>query len=83
MRILLVEDEALQANAIRRGLEAEGFSVDHCEDGIDGLTKATTSSYAAIVLDVLLPSMNGYVIAQDLRRQGVWTPILMLSLIHI
>jgi two-component system OmpR family response regulator len=79
VRILLVEDETLQANAIRRGLEAEGFTVEVCDDGIEGLTRASTGSYAAIVLDVLLPSMNGYVIAEDLRKLGVWTPILMLT----
>jgi two-component system OmpR family response regulator len=79
VRILLVEDEELQAASIRRGLEVEGFSVDICDDGLDGLAKALTGSYAAIVLDVLLPGMNGYVIARDLRKQGVWTPILMLT----
>jgi two-component system OmpR family response regulator len=79
VRILLVEDEALQAAAIQRGLEAEGFTVDHTADGLDGFSLAVTGSYAAIVLDVLLPGINGYLIAQDLRRQQVWTPILLLT----
>jgi two-component system OmpR family response regulator len=79
VRILLIEDEALQAAAIRRGLEAEGFTVDHSADGLDGLSLATTGSYAAVVLDVLLPGMNGYLVVQDLRRQGVWTPVLLLT----
>jgi two-component system, OmpR family, response regulator len=79
VRILLVEDEPLQAAAISRGLEAEGFSVDICNDGIEGFACAFTGSYAAIVLDVLLPGMNGYMLAQDLRRQNVWTPILLLT----
>lgn len=79
MRILLVEDESLQAAAISRGLEAEGFTVDICNDGIEGLALASTGSYAAIVLDVLLPGMNGYLVAQDLRKQNIWTPILLLT----
>lgn len=79
MRILLVEDEELQANSIRRGLEAEGFVVDICNDGLDGLATAITGSYAAIILDVLLPGMNGYLIAQDLRKKNIWTPVLLLT----
>ena len=84
MRLLLVEDEVRLASAIARGLEAEGFEVDVVHDGQDGLWRAREGSYAAIVLDILLPGMNGYLVCRTLREEDVWTPILMLlSLIHI
>lgn len=79
VRVLLVEDEERLAAAIARGLQAEGFEVDVAHDGQDGLWRAREGSYAAIVLDILLPGMNGYAVCRTLREEGVWTPIMMLT----
>ena len=79
MRVLVVEDEVGLAEAITEGLSAEGFDVDAVHDGLDGLWRAREGSYDAIVLDVLLPGMNGYRVCKTLRDEGVWTPILILT----
>jgi two-component system OmpR family response regulator len=79
MRVLLVEDEVRLAGAVRRGLEAEGFSVDVALDGTEGLWRAQEGAYDAIVLDIMLPGLNGYRICSALREAGDWTPILMLT----
>jgi two-component system, OmpR family, response regulator len=79
MRLLVVEDEAALAEGMRRGLEAEGFATDVAANGVDGLWMATEHAYDAIVLDILLPRMNGYKVCAELRAAGVWTPILMLT----
>lgn len=79
MRVLIVEDEPKLAEALERGLKAEGFEVDVEADGADGLWRAKEWPYNAIVLDVLLPGLNGYRVAQSLRQADVWTPILMLT----
>lgn len=79
MRVLVVEDEVRLAAAVERGLVAEGFEVDVANDGTDGLWRAREGSYAAIVLDILLPGTNGYEVCRTLRNDGVWTPILMLT----
>jgi len=79
MRVLVVEDEASLAEGLRRGLEAEGFAADVALDGIDGLHMAREFPYDAIVLDIMLPGMNGYRVCADLREAGVWTPILILT----
>lgn len=79
MRVLLVEDEVRLAGAVRRGLEAEGFAVDVVLDGTEGLWRAREGAYDAIVLDIMLPGVNGYRICSALREAGNWTPILMLT----
>jgi len=79
MRILAVEDQRRLAAAIKGGLEAEGFAVDVASDGAEGLWLARENPYDAIVLDILLPKMNGYQVCATLRDEGNWTPILMLS----
>ena len=79
MRVLVVEDEAALAEGVRRGLEAEGFATDVAANGVDGLWMAKEHPYDAIVLDILLPGMNGYKVCAELRAAGVWTPILMLT----
>ena len=79
MRVLVIEDEERLAEAVARGLKAEGFDVDVVHDGLDGLWRAREGTYGAIVLDILLPGMNGYKVCRTLREEGVWTPILMLT----
>ncbi|MFN2557290.1 MAG: response regulator transcription factor [Nitriliruptorales bacterium] len=79
MRILVVEDEELLAASLKRGLQAEDFEVDVVHDGLEGLWRAREWPYAAIVLDILLPGLNGYKVARQLRDAEVWTPILMLT----
>jgi two-component system, OmpR family, response regulator len=79
VRVLVVEDEIHLARAIAQGLTDEGFDVELSHDGIDGLWRARERPYGAIVLDILLPGMNGYKVCRTLREEGVWTPILMLT----
>jgi DNA-binding response OmpR family regulator len=79
VRVLVVEDEVHLANVVARGLTAEGFTVEVTHDGNDGLWRARERQYGAIVLDLLLPGMNGFEVCRTLRAEGVWTPILMLT----
>lgn len=79
MRVLVVDDEKRLAAALRRGLEAEGFAVDVALDGHEGMWLASEHSYDAIILDIMLPGLNGYQICGQLREAGNWTPILMLT----
>jgi len=75
----VVDDEQRLARSIARGLEADGFDVDVVHDGLDGLWRAREASYAAIVLDIMLPGMNGYEVCRTLRAEDNWTPILLLT----
>lgn len=77
--MLVVEDDRRLAATLRRGLEAEGFAVDNALDGEDGLWIASENDYDAIVLDIMLPKVNGFEVCRRLRERGVWTPILMLT----
>ena len=79
MRLLVVEDEVTMAESLRKGLVAEGFAVDLAHTGVDGLHLAREVPYDAIVLDLMLPEMNGYRVCRELRDEGNWTPILMLT----
>jgi DNA-binding response OmpR family regulator len=79
VRILVVEDEKRLARAVKRGLEAEGFAVDVALDGTEGWWLATEGTYDALVLDIMLPGLNGYRLCSQLREAGNWTPILMLT----
>ena len=79
MRVLLVEDEALLARTVVAGLEAEGIRTDHQANGVDGLWAATENSYDVVVLDIMLPGLNGYDVLKHLRAHEVWTPVLMLT----
>jgi two-component system, OmpR family, response regulator len=79
MRVLVVEDEERLARSLARGLEADGFAVDIALDGTDGLWMARERSYDAIVLDIMLPGVNGFRICSTLRAEEDWTPILMLT----
>ncbi|WP_436758169.1 response regulator transcription factor [Streptosporangium sp. V21-05] len=79
MRVLLVDDEKRLAHLLKEGLAGEGFAVDVAYDGRDGLWMATENPYDVIVLDVMLPRMNGYTVCAKLRDAENWTPILMLT----
>lgn len=67
------------ADLVRRGLEHEGYTVDVAVDGTDGLWLAGEGSYGLIVLDILLPGLNGFQVCDRLRESGDWTPVLMLT----
>ena len=75
----MIEDDKRLAAVLRRGLEAEGFAVDNALDGEEGLWLATEMPYDAIVLDIMLPRLNGFQVCARVRGAGIWTPILMLT----
>ncbi len=79
MRILIVEDEYKIANSIKRGLEQEGYAVDVVYDGNEGYDMAMGETYDVIILDILLPGMNGIEICKRIREEKVYTPILLLT----
>ena len=79
MRALVVEDEVKMAALIRRGLVEEGYAADIARTGEDALWMATSRPYDAVVLDVMLPGIDGFEVCRELRESGVWTPILMLT----
>ncbi|MFD6278155.1 response regulator transcription factor [Streptomyces sp. NPDC060209] len=79
MRLLIVEDEKRLATSLARGLTAEGFAVDVVHDGLEGLHLAGQGVHDLVVLDIMLPGMNGYRICAALRAAGHETPILMLT----
>jgi DNA-binding response OmpR family regulator len=79
VHILVVEDDELVASGVQRGLEGEGFAVEVCGDGADGLELGRSGRFDLIVLDIMLPSLNGYRFCRELRGGGDWTPVLMLT----
>jgi two-component system, OmpR family, response regulator len=79
VRVLVVEDEAGLASGLKRGLEAEGYAIDVAPNGTDGLWMAREQPYDAVVLDIMLPGLNGFQVCTALRGDGNWTPILMLT----
>jgi two-component system OmpR family response regulator len=79
MRVLIVEDEVKMAALIRRGLREEGLAADVAIKGEDALWMASATSYDAIVLDVMLPGMDGFATVRALREEAVWSPVLMLT----
>src|SRR6201991_3913732 len=79
MRVLIVEDEERRASTLSIGLRAEGFLVVHVANGVDGLWQAAENEFDVIVLDIMLPGLNGYKVLEQLRERGVWTPVLMLT----
>ena len=79
MRVLIVEDEVKMAALLRRGLVAEGISADVAIRGEDALWMAAATEYDAIVLDVMLPGIDGFEVCRRLRGEGVWSPIVMLT----
>jgi two-component system OmpR family response regulator len=79
VKVLLVEDDKKIATMVKRGLEAEGYTIEVALTGTDGLWLAREGTYDLIILDVLLPGRNGFQVCADLREAGDWTPILMLT----
>jgi two-component system OmpR family response regulator len=79
MRVLIVEDEERLASTLSVGLRAEGFLVVHAANGVDGLWQAAENDFDVIVLDIMLPGLNGYEVLRKLRSRNVWTPVLMLT----
>ncbi len=79
MRILVVEDDAKMATLLQRGLSTEGMATDTASAGEDAIWMATSTAYDAIVLDVMLPGIDGFETCRRLRKDGVWTPVLMLT----
>lgn len=78
-RLLLVEDEPNLARGIRENLEAEGYSVDLAVDGPSALTRMRTQDYALVVLDVMLPGLDGFTVCETARREGIDTPVIFLT----
>jgi two-component system, OmpR family, response regulator len=79
MRLLVVDDEKALAAGLRSGLEAEGFAVDVAGTGVDGLWLARERAYDVIVLDLMLPGMDGHTVCRELRASRIWTPVLVLT----
>jgi two-component system OmpR family response regulator len=79
MRILLVEDDLKIASFILKGLKEAGFAVDHAADGEDGLHLALNEAYDAAIIDIMLPKLHGLTLIEELRRQKINTPVIILS----
>jgi len=79
MRILIIEDDASLGASLTWGLGAEGYTVELVEDGAEGLWRATEHEYDLVILDIMLPSMDGYQVCARMRAADVWTPVLMLT----
>ncbi len=79
MRVLVVEDEVGVATGVQRALEGDGFAVEVEGNGTKGLNRARAGDYNLIILDLMLPGLNGFRICRALREAGDWTPILMLT----
>jgi len=79
MRVLVIEDELKMAALLRRGLGEDGLTVDVAEDGEHGLLMAGANPYDAVVLDVMLPGIDGFETCRRLRHDGIWAPVLMLT----
>jgi DNA-binding response OmpR family regulator len=79
VRVLVVDDEVRMAEAVARGLRAEGFVVDLAHDGVDALHRAGEEPYDAVVLDLMLPGLSGYRVVEALRARENWVPVLVLS----
>ncbi len=79
MRVLVVEDEVKMARLLKRGLEEEAYAADVAANGADGIWMATENPYDAIVLDVMLPDVDGFEVCRRIREAGQWAPVLMLT----
>src|SRR4051794_22225931 len=79
MRVLVVEDDKKIASFVVNGLKQNGFAVDLCGDGEDGLSMARSVDYDAAVIDIMLPKLDGLTLVQTIRREGKHVPVLILS----
>jgi len=79
VRVLVAEDDLRMAGLLKRGLDEEGYAVDVVADGAEAVWMASENAYAAVVLDVMLPGVDGFEVCRRLRREGRWAPILMLT----
>ncbi|MCV7433843.1 response regulator transcription factor [Mycolicibacterium bacteremicum] len=79
MRVLIVEDEPRLSSTLAIGLRAEGFVVVEASNGVDGLWQACENDFDVVVLDIMLPGLNGYEVLRRMRAKSVWTPVLMLT----
>jgi len=79
VRVLVVEDEVKMAGLLKRGLEEEGYAVDMSGTGLDALWLASENPYDAVVLDIMLPDIDGFEVCRSLRAAGRWSPVLMLT----
>ncbi len=79
MRVLVVDDQVRMAGLIKRGLEEEGYAVDVVGDGTDAVWMATENAYDAIVLDVMLPGIDGFEVCRRIREAQQWAPVLIVS----
>ena len=79
MRLLVVEDDEKLVRALQRGLGLEGYTVDIARTGDDGLLQATAEEYDAVVLDLMLPGLDGFAVCEELRCRERWVPVLMLT----
>jgi len=79
VRVLVVEDETKMASLLRRGLERAGYAVDVAMTGVDAIWYSTENEYDAIVLDVMIPSPDGFEVCRTLRARGQWAPVLLLT----
>lgn len=77
--MLLVDDEVRLTDGIRRGLQAEGMTVDVAHDGVDGLWRVREFTYDVVLLDVMMPGISGYRVCQTMRAEGIWAPVLFLT----
>ncbi|GAA3724182.1 response regulator transcription factor [Gordonia hankookensis] len=79
MRVLVVDDDVRAAETVRRVLASEGWSVVVATDGAEGLWRAAEEQFDVVVLDIMLPKLNGFRVVQEMRERKIWTPVLMLS----
>ena len=79
MKLLVIEDEVKAGEYLKKGLTESGYTVDLCHDGVDGLYHASSESYDLIVLDIMLPKLNGWQVLNTLRSSEITTPIIMLT----
>ncbi|WP_018178810.1 response regulator transcription factor [Jongsikchunia kroppenstedtii] len=79
MQVLVVEDDRGVAETVRRTVVAQGWTAQLASNGIDGLHEATENRYDVIILDIMIPGLNGYEVVRQLRARGIWTPVLMLT----
>jgi two-component system, OmpR family, response regulator len=79
MKLLVIEDEKKIANLLQKGLKEQGYAVDVCHDGNEGLEKATKQPYDAIILDIMLPGRDGLSVLRTLRERKVTTPVMILT----